>query len=137
MGAREHLQSPTLASSTPAFRQLVLVGAGLDFRPIRLAERLHDCVVFEVDLTDMLAERGRLLSLLAPKHGCPRRIPVSCDLELQDLALQLAFAGFNPNLNTLFVLEGLTMYLDAAVNDKLFAALGALSSSAGSRVWVR
>ena len=60
VGARtRHADHTVLAFA--GLEQLVMLGAGLDMRPIRLAPQLKSVSVFEIDLPIMLAERQRVI----------------------------------------------------------------------------
>jgi methyltransferase (TIGR00027 family) len=120
-------------ASSGAFEQLVLLGAGFDARPFRLPA-LARARVFEVDLPYMLSEREALLASLGlSRQG---RIAVPANLELDDLAQALHGCGFDPRLPTLFVLEGVTMYLDGQVNARLLRSVRGLMGDSSSRLWL-
>jgi methyltransferase (TIGR00027 family) len=118
-----------------SMRQLVLIGVGLDFRPFRLADRLKNIPVFEIDLAPMLLERERTISQF---DGLPtvERVPVECNLELQDVDEELVDAGFDPSLPTVFVLEGVSMYFEDETNRKVFSSVSRIMGSPESRLWV-
>ncbi len=66
----------------------------------------------------------------------PERLSVSCNLELQSLSEALLEAGLDPDAPTIFVLEGVTMYLKADVNDRVIGEISALARNADSRLSV-
>jgi methyltransferase (TIGR00027 family) len=101
-------------------RQLVIVGAGLDARAWRLAE-LSTCTVFEVDHPATQAYKRPRVEGLPP---CAREIRfVGADLEHDDVAAALRDAGHAPAEPTLFLLEGLTMYLTERAIGSALAAM--------------
>jgi len=105
-------------TSPPArFRQVVVLGAGLDTRAARLArERVR---FFEVDHPATLAEkRQRLLALDGyPIHAAEH---VACDFEQQDFVDQLARVGFDAAQPALLLWEGACAYLsETAVRETL------------------
>ena len=107
--------------------QVVIVGAGYDSRAWRLAgEGVH---FFEVDHPATQAEKRRR----APSGAGPTF--VACDLVAGDLASALCAGGFRAEEATVFIVEGLTMYLPEADVRALFTALAGLSA-AGSRLAV-
>lgn len=91
--------------------QLVLLGAGLDGRAYRMAE-LADVVVYEVDHPDsQRAKRARAVAL--PRvAGEVRFVPV--DFTRDDLEASLAAAGHDPARPTIWIWEGVVMYLTRA-----------------------
>lgn len=119
----------------PNLHQVVSIGAGLDLRPFRLSKRLSGIPVFEVDLPQMLSERERILSQIGELPSI-RRVPVACNLELQSLGQELIAAGFDPTQPTIFILEGVSMYLEEKINDALFEEIASLMKCEESRLWV-
>lgn len=89
-------------------RQLVILGAGLDARAHRLAE-LRDTVVFEVDQPSTQAyKRPRAVDL----QVCAKEIRyVAVDFEKDDLGERLASAGHDDRAPSIWIWEGVTMYL--------------------------
>lgn len=99
--------------------QLVILGAGYDARAYRFKEELEGVKVFEVDhpatQKDKLARLEEILGR-APEHVTF----VAVDFTTQALAEQLQAAGYDPGLKTLFIWQGVTMYLSAeAVEETL------------------
>jgi methyltransferase (TIGR00027 family) len=100
-------------------RQMVVLGAGYDTRAYRI-DAVKDAVrVFEVDRPPILARKTDVITRVlgsVPDHVTA----VPLDLEHEDLWANLARAGFSPELATLFVLEGLVMYLPRGAVERLF-----------------
>lgn len=93
-------------------QQLVILGAGYDSRAYRFD--LQELVkTFEVDhpvtQTDKLKKVQRIFGKI-PGHVT--YIPV--DLNTQALSERLLFSGYDPDLITLFIWQGVTMYLSPA-----------------------
>jgi methyltransferase (TIGR00027 family) len=110
--------------------QLVIVGAGLDARPYRLPV-LRNVVVWEVDHPATQGWKRERVRDLVPVARDVRY--VESDFERDDLRERLSAAGHDPRAKTIFIWEGVTMYLsDAAVN-LVLAGLRA-SSASGSTV---
>jgi methyltransferase (TIGR00027 family) len=113
-------------------RQLVILGAGYDSRPYRFPELIGRVKVFEVDNADtQLMKIKRLKRILGslPKHVTY----VSMDLNNEKLDKNLFDSGYDRNLKTLFVWEGVTFYLTAnAVDDTL--AFVAKNAGQGSSI---
>lgn len=103
--------------------QLVLLGAGLDSRPYRLADRLRDVHVFEVDHPDSLdSKRTRLRRLLG---GEPDHVTfVAADFNRDDLGSVLPPAGYLCSARTLFVCSGLLPYLSEEGASGLLSWIG-------------
>jgi methyltransferase (TIGR00027 family) len=116
-------------------RQIVVVGAGLDFRAHRLLGAGSDVTVFELDLPIMLTDRLKVLATLGPVPALAR-VSVAINLEVEDLADRLLASGrFEPTQPTLFIVEGLSMYFDAGVNRRIFSALRRMLQHPESRLW--
>jgi methyltransferase (TIGR00027 family) len=100
----EHVRSAVARGA----RQLVILGAGLDGRPYRLPE-LADVEVFEVDHPATQAfkrERAAELPLLAKSVEF-----VAVDFERDTLQGKLAQAGHRGDAPTVWLWEGVVMYL--------------------------
>ena len=99
--------------------QVAIMGAGYDSRAIRFADLLKRARVFEVDAPKPQADKRRGLSLR--KLSTPANLTfVPVDFETQSAAECLAGAGFERGKATLFLLEGLTMYLEPETIDATF-----------------
>jgi methyltransferase (TIGR00027 family) len=94
-------------------RQLVLLGAGLDTRAFRMA-CLADVAVYEVDHPATQACKRRKASALAALARSVTFVPV--DFESSSLAASLSRTDFRSDRPTVWVWEGVVMYLtDEAV----------------------
>lgn len=100
---------------------VVVLGAGLDTRAYHLGRRTG-IPVFEVDLPVNIARKEavvrRALGAIPPSV---RLVPV--DFERDDLAAELAKAGYHTDDRTFFIWEGVTQYL---TEEAVRATLGAL-----------
>ena len=100
-------------------QQLVILGAGLDSRAYRF-DGLKDRVkVFEVDHPATQAEKlARVQAIFGILPAHVAYVPV--DFNTQTLEQRLPESGYDPKLKTLFIWQGVTMYLTAeAVDDTL------------------
>ena len=91
-------------------RQVVILGAGFDSRAYRFKERLGSVRFFEVDYGPTQEYKKRRLQEIfgsVPKHI--QYVPI--DFNRDDLGTQLRKHGYAPNRRTLFIWEGVTMYL--------------------------
>jgi methyltransferase (TIGR00027 family) len=111
-------------------KQVVIVGAGLDARAFRLAV-LRDSVVFEVDHPTTQAWKRARVAELTPVARDVRF--VESDFERDDLRERLGAAGHDPAQRSVFIWEGVTMYLSGAAVEQVLAGLRA-SSARGSTV---
>jgi methyltransferase (TIGR00027 family) len=112
--------------------ELVILGAGLDARALRM-EELREVRVFEVDHPS--TQRHKLTRLgSAPRPPRARalvRVPV--DFEADRLDEALVRAGHDPGARAVFVMEGVSVYLTrAALADTLRRV--AVASAPGSRL---
>lgn len=97
--------------------QFVILGAGFDTRAYRLP---HDTRVrvFEVDSPSTQVVKRATLQQAGIDSSEVTFVPA--DFETEDWLARLTAAGFDPGQRTLFLWEGVTMYLDrAAVEDTL------------------
>ncbi len=124
------------AAVASGVRQVALVGAGLDFRPFRLAEDLPEVRWFEMDLPAMLEERERVLASLGLRGG--RRQAVPLNLDFDDVAEVLARApGFRADEPVFVIFEGVSMYLAPDRAPAVFAGLArAVGRHPDSRLWL-
>jgi methyltransferase (TIGR00027 family) len=106
-------------------RQVVILGAGLDTRAWRL-ETLRGVRLFEVDHPATQGYKRRH----APKLGAPIAdlIYVTVDFVRDDLAARLKAAGFDAAVPTLWIWEGVIMYLDDAALRSTLRAIRTLSA---------
>lgn len=109
---------------------VVILGAGLDTRPYRLAHKSH-VEVFEVDLpVNIERKRSVVRRALGGAPPSVRLVPV--DFERDDLVAELARHGYRTEYRTFFIWEGVTQYL---TEDAVRATLEHLRDAApGSRL---
>lgn len=111
--------------------QVVLIAAGLDTRPFRLALPA-ETRWFELDRPEVLQFKQEVLDGLGAKARC-RRVPLAVDLEKAGWPQELIGAAFAPGDPTLWVIEGLLPYLEEQAVDGLLAQVDPLASP-GSRL---
>lgn len=113
-------------------RQVVIVAAGMDARAFRL-DWPRDVSIFEVDHEALLIQkRSRIAALGA--HAKARRVEVAADLA-EDWTPRLQDAGFDSNVPTLWLTEGLMFFLTAEQARSLLTTFWRLSAP-GSRLVV-
>jgi methyltransferase (TIGR00027 family) len=114
-----------VAAMRGGIRQVVSLGAGLDGRPMRL-ECPPGIRWYELDLPEMSAFKDALIARDGPEPRCTRR-GVGADLASKWLPV-LHEAGFDPRRPTVWLAEGLLMYLPDEVGDRLLADLTNVSA---------
>ena len=115
-----HLDATVRAEAERGIAQLVLLGAGYDSRPYRMADALRGVEVYEVDLPEMSRiKRRKVRRLLGGEPPANVRY-VEIDFTRQDLGERLAAAGYDRDAPTLFVWSGVAPYLpEEAVREVL------------------
>ncbi|MGW0410498.1 class I SAM-dependent methyltransferase [Streptomyces collinus] len=111
-------------------RQVVLLGAGMDSRAFRI-DWPEGTRLFEVDTAQPLDFKDQVLRQEQAVPRC-RRIPVAVDLR-EDWPQALAAAGHDPATPTVWIAEGLLIYLPRDAVDLLLSRIGARSAP-GSRL---
>ena len=109
-------------------RQVVVLGAGFDTLAARLAPQFAAAQFIEVDHP----------ATQAPKRAAVQRSNlefVAADLARVSLAQALGASAYKPGERSVFVLEGLLMYLSAEQVSALFAAIAGLQRSGGELVF--
>ena len=123
--ARTKLIDELVEHLVPSVDQVVILGAGYDTRPYRLASLAADAV-FEVDHpTTQTVKRSVLRRTGTSTTGVTF---VSVDFETDDVAKALVGAGYSPDRPTLFLWEGVTQYLSADAVDAVLSVLRHLST---------
>jgi methyltransferase (TIGR00027 family) len=105
-------------------RQYVLLGAGYDTSPLRLADELAECVTFEVDHPATQAAKRSVLGGLSWPDTV-RFVPV--DFQRDSMADRLLAAGWRPEVPTFWSWLGVTMYL---THDAVMTTLAVIASGA-------
>ncbi|QDV67944.1 Leucine carboxyl methyltransferase [Rosistilla carotiformis] len=116
-------------------QQVVILGAGLDMRPFRLFAGDRKPIYFELDLPEMLEERTRVISQMKDRPDVRRRM-VGADFKQDDVArLLLEHPDFDPQLPTVVVYEGCSMYFSKAENRRILNAASEWLGHRDSRIW--
>lgn len=111
-------------------RQMVLLGAGLDARAWRMPD-LSDVTVFELDHPSTQAYKRERTLDLPPLARAVRFCAI--DFEHQRIGDVLSEHGFEPDTSTMWVWEGVTMYLTLDAIDATLSAVADLAAQ-GSRL---
>jgi methyltransferase (TIGR00027 family) len=109
------------AAIAAGVRQVVICGAGLDDRALRF--RTPGVRFFEVDHPATQVDKAARLAALGAGPAGP--LLVSCDFESGDVAAALRAHGHRAAEATLFLCEGLLVYLGRDTCDRLLASLAA------------
>jgi methyltransferase (TIGR00027 family) len=114
-----HRAIDDLILTTPS-DQIVFLGAGYDTRPARLCERLCQSLVFEVDHPDTARRKSKLASKVYADAALAPTMPVAIDFAAESVENRLCEAGLNRDASTIWIWEGVSMYLpEQAVRDTL------------------
>jgi methyltransferase (TIGR00027 family) len=102
------------------FSQIVLLGAGMDTRAFRFQEKNRGATIFDLDIHATQRYKREVLERkkIAPPAGL---VFAPIDFNKQRLADVLAEAGYREGQQTLFLWEGVTMYLEAEAVDGTLA----------------
>jgi methyltransferase (TIGR00027 family) len=120
-----------LAATARGVRQVVICGAGLDDRALRL--RAPGVRFTEIDHPSTQADKARRLAAMAASADGLTLAP--CDFRTGSVAETLAGCGHDPGQETLFLCEGLLIYLDEQACARLLEGM-ASCAAAGSMLAV-
>ena len=114
------------------FSQIVLFGAGFDTRALRFHEEARQTRIFELDAP---ATQEAKIGQYQKRHLNipPDVVFVSIDFDKASLPLKLEHVGFKRHERSLFILEGVLMYLQPQSVDQTFQTIQELAA-AGSEV---
>jgi methyltransferase (TIGR00027 family) len=114
------------------FPQVVMLGAGMDTRALRFQDRNKGTTIFELDIE--ATQRYKREVLERKKIAPPAELVLApIDFNKQHLSDVLAQAGYRDGQQTLFLWEGVTMYLEAEAVDGTLAFIRS-SAAEGSIV---
>jgi len=120
------------AARNAAIRQVVLLAAGLDSRAFRL-DWPADTRCFELDRADVLHAKDELLEAAGAVPRCARHV-IGADLT-GDWSEMLLAGGFDAGAPSVWLVEGLTPYLEDGAVRALLARCGDLAAR-GSRLGI-
>lgn len=106
--------------------QLVIMAVGGDCRPYRL-ELPKNCIIYEVDLPEVIEFRNKILNSLEAK--CSNKlISFGCDLSQPEIWVKKIIEnGFDSKKKSIFIVEGLIMYLEKQKVECLFKTIAEIS----------
>ncbi len=108
------------AAAKEGLAQLVIMGAGYDTRAYRIQELAEHVRVFEIDHPDtqqIKKEKIQEIFGRPPDHI----VYVAVNFETQNFGRRLIECGYSPEKKTLFVMEGLIMYLSLPSIDAMLS----------------
>jgi methyltransferase (TIGR00027 family) len=114
------------------YEQILIFGAGFDSRAIRFTDIAPNTRIFELDVPitqTAKIKRYQEKGIIIPKN----LIFIPIDFEKQNITDRLLESGFEKNKKSLFIMEGLTMYLQPDSIDQTFRIIQEFSSS-GSKI---
>jgi methyltransferase (TIGR00027 family) len=107
------------------YHQVVLIGAGYDSRYARLQE-FQRAQIYEVDLDSTQVIKKSLTRRLM--GYLPANVKyISADLSRDSITDRLLDSGFSPDRKTLFIWEGVTLFLNNDIVAEILGRLAALS----------
>jgi len=111
--------------------QVVFMGAGYDSRPYRFRDLIANTRIFELD--SKLTQQHKQELLRQAQVPVPAQVIfVSINFNTDDIGDVLTKAGFVKDQKALFIWEGVTYYLSAAVIDDTLRAIKTLSITGSS-----
>lgn len=114
----KHIDGILRNSAANRLKQVVIVGAGLDSRAYRFCRQMPGVRFFEVDLPATVARKQELVQeALGTIPPVVAYVPL--DYRNRDMGSALKGAGFDRTLKTLFIVEGVTRYIEAAAVDRI------------------
>lgn len=115
----KHIDATLKKAAADGIQQVVNLGAGYDSRAYRFRKSMPDVKFFEIELPAMVKEKqGRLKKIFGEVPDYVTFVPI--DFSIQTIPGELQKAGFDPNLRTLFIWEGVTYYIpEEAVDSTL------------------
>ncbi len=114
--------------------QLVILGAGFDCRAYRMEELKDGVTVFEVDYPATQDHKRNVLNTImseTPDHV----VFVPYQLEEKGFATQLLARGYDKNKKSLFIMEGLIMYLAPKTVKELFSFISSHSCPGSAAIF--
>ena len=114
------------------FDQILIFGAGFDTRALRFQDAMGNTNVFELDVP--LTQQAKIGQYEKRHLAIPENLTfIAIDFDKESLSTKLNEAGFSKNQRSLFILEGLVMYLQPESVDETFRIIRDYS---GNGSWV-
>ncbi|MBN1662062.1 MAG: SAM-dependent methyltransferase [Deltaproteobacteria bacterium] len=117
---------------TEPFDQILILGAGFDTRALRFQENLQNTRVFELDI--VMTQQAKIGQYQKRHLAVPANVTfIAIDFDKETLPVKLDEAGFRMGERSLFIMEGLLMYLQSVSVRTTFQTIQAYAGK-GSRV---
>jgi methyltransferase (TIGR00027 family) len=114
------------------FNQILIFGAGFDTRALRFQAKIQNTQIFELDVP--ITQQAKIRQYHKRQLIVPPNLTfISIDFDREPLPMRLDEAGFRKQQRTLFVLEGLLMYLES---ESVHLTLQTIQEYAGKCSWV-
>lgn len=138
VAARTFHLDEALKKCASEIKNVVFIGAGLDFRMYRNQSDFKGKMIFELDLAEMLAERihtETALQLKSSSFNTP--VKIICNFIAESISEKLLHHGFNPEEPSFYIFEGCSMYFSEAENRKILMEISSLlHQNSASVLWM-
>lgn len=119
---------------TDRFDQILFFGAGFDTRAMRFQDQARETKMFELDVP--VTQDAKIRQYRKRGISVPRNVVfIPIDFDKESLPVKLEQVGFGRNHRSLFILEGLLMYLQPESVDKTFRTLQDFAGDASEIVF--
>jgi methyltransferase (TIGR00027 family) len=119
-------------AAAESFDQILIFGAGFDTRALRFQDAMRNTRIFELDVA--ITQRAKIRQYQKRHLAVPPNVTfLAIDFDKETLSLKLDEAGFRKQQRSLFVLEGVLMYLQPGSVHTTFQTI---QDYAGRRSWV-
>lgn len=113
----KHIDAVLQQCVEQGMQQLVILGAGFDTRAYRFKETLNNIQIFEVDYPGTQAlKKERVSKLKDSVQTTTAYVPIDFNAKSLDALLE---SGYSITLRTLFIWEGVCMYISPDAVDKV------------------
>jgi len=107
-------------------RQVVIAAAGMDTRAFRLTWP-PGTLLYELDRTEVFTAKDSLLATMSAQATC-QRYTLGVDLTHPSWSRALCEAGYDPQAPSVWLIEGLLMYLDSTAVHTLLRTVAELAA---------
>ena len=129
----KHIDMVLQQCTQEGLEQLVILGAGFDTRSYRFKDVLTGTRVFEVDLHGtQVIKKEQLTKALGSLPENVSYLPVDLNTQSLDTLLEL---GYSPDRKTLFIWEGVCMYIKPEAVDEVLSFVRQHSGTGSSVVF--
>ena len=104
------------------FDQILIMGAGFDTRALRFQDKNEKTRIFELDVAT--TQQAKIRQYQKRNLTIPLNVKfIAIDFDKESLSIKLNEAGFHKEQRSMFVLEGLLMYLQPQSVDTIFRVI--------------